>query len=146
MPKFVGKPHKGHTKTIYELIKLDKLNTVADGTEVDYALLMGYKEGPGRKASTGVVTKENKGRDIYKVIGSGELTAKNLIVKAHAFTESAKAAIEANGGKCVILSPSRHIPIEEALAHTAELDKARLEKLIKLRALKAVRDAAKLSV
>ena len=66
-------------------------------------------------------------------------------MKAHAFTESAKAAIEANGGKCVVLSPSRHIPIEIALADTAKLNEERLVKLKALRALKAKSSAAKVS-
>ena len=42
-----------------------------------------------------------------------KLTAKGLTVKAHAFTESAQQAIEANGGKCVVLSPTTHLPLGE---------------------------------
>lgn len=34
------------------------------------------------------------------------MTKKNLTVKAHAFTDSAVKAIEAAGGKCVLLNPS----------------------------------------
>jgi ribosomal protein L18E len=38
------------------------------------------------------------------VVGGGDaLTAKGLTVKAHAFTASARAAIEGNGGTCVVL-------------------------------------------
>lgn len=37
------------------------------------------------------------------VSGPSEYTAKGQTVKAHAFTSSARAAIEANGGTCVIL-------------------------------------------
>eukprot|EP01036_Dinobryon_divergens_P022936 gene22936-31240_t len=144
LPKFVGKPHKGHTKTVYELIKLDMLNSFSDNSEVDYAQLL----------EKGIATKANKSRDIYKVVGvtvpdsddeaaAPVLTAKNLVVKAHAFTESARAAIEAAGGKCIVLSPTRHIPIEEAQADQAKLDAARLVKLKELRALKAKRAAEK---
>ena len=32
--------------------------------------------------------------------------------QAHAFTESAKAAIEGNGGTCVLLSPTTQLPLE----------------------------------
>ena len=32
--------------------------------------------------------------------------------QAHAFTESAKAAIEENGGTCVLLSPTTQLPLE----------------------------------
>ena len=37
------------------------------------------------------------------VSGSEALTTKGLTVKAHAFTASARAAIEGNGGTCVVL-------------------------------------------
>lgn len=80
---------------------------------------------------------------IQKVVGGGELTVKGLTVRAHAFTESAKAAIEANGGTCVVLSPTRHIPIEIAEAENAVKVAARLVKLKALRELKAKTAAAK---
>ena len=103
LPKFVGKPMKGHTKLEYELIKLEFLNECAEGSTVDIASLV----------EKGVATKANKQRNQAKVIGNGELTVKNLTVKAHAFTVSAKAAIEANGGTCILMSPTRPIPLEQ---------------------------------
>lgn len=135
LPKFVGKPMKGHTKTVYELIKLDMLNGIGEGSEVDMSTLL----------DLGVVTKANKGRKIYKVIGGDEeLTAKNLVVKAHKFTESARSAIEAAGGSCILMSPTRAgITLEQATADTAVLDAARLEKLKALRILKKKRNLAK---
>jgi len=135
LPKFVGKPQKNSVKTVYTLIKLSMLNEVPADSEVDYDMLV----------EKGIATKANKGIEIQKVLGGEELTVKGLTVKAHAFTESAKAAIEANGGKCVVLSPSRHIPIEIALADTAKLNEERLVKLKALRALKAKSSAAKVS-
>ena len=71
------------------------------------------------------------------------MTKKNLTVRAHAFTESAKAAIEANGGTCIVLSPTRHIPIEQAQADQEVKDAERLVKLKALRALKAKTAAEK---
>jgi large subunit ribosomal protein L15 len=136
LPKFVGKPQKGHTKTEYELIKLEGLNEVKEGSTVDFAALV----------EQGVATKANKGRKIYKVVGNGELKVKGLTVKAHAFTESARAAIEGNGGTCVVLSPTRPIPLEQAEAEAAEVAAGKLAKLKELRALKAKRDAAKLDL
>jgi large subunit ribosomal protein L15 len=44
-----------------------------------------------------------KGRELVKILGNGKLQAK-LIVKAHAFSETAKAAIEAAGGKVEVIS------------------------------------------
>jgi len=129
LPKFVGKPHKAHKKTEYTLIKLENLNSVPEGSTVDFDSLF----------TAGSVTKSNKGITIHKIIGNGELKVKGLTVKAHAFTESAKAAIEAAGGSCVLLSPTRHIPIEEAMAMQAEKDAASLTKLKALRALKAAK-------
>jgi len=133
LPKFVGSPQKGHTKTEYELIKMGMLNEMPSGATVDFSMLL----------EKGVATKENKGRDIYKVMGGEECKVKGLTVRAHAFTNSAKEAIEAAGGKCVILSPTRHIPIEEALADRAKIDEANLVKLKELRALKAARRSEK---
>lgn len=136
LPKFVGKPMKGHTKTEYELIKIDNLNEAQSGSTVDYASL----------EESGIVTKANKGRKLYKVIGGAEgstLSVKGLTVKAHAFTESAKAAIESNGGKCIIMSPTRPMPLEDAMKEAAEVKAVQLEKLKALRALKQKRDAEK---
>ena len=133
LPKYVGKTMRGHTKTEYALIKLEKLNEVEAGSTVEFKTLL----------EKGIVTKPNKGRDIFKVVGNGELTVKGLTVRAHAFTESAKAAIEANGGNCIILSPTRHIPIEEAMADAKAKKDANLVKLKEFRVLKAKRDEAK---
>lgn len=133
LPKFVGKPMKGHTKTEYELIKLDMLNQCKEGSTVDFEVLV----------AQGVATKANKGVTIQKVVGSGELSVKGLTVKAHAFTESAKAAIEANGGSCLVMSPTRPIPLEQALAEKATVAAEKLVKLKELRVKKAARDAAK---
>ena len=126
---------KGHIKTIYELIKIETLNKLESGSTVDFDTLL----------EKGLATKANKGRKIQKVIGGEELTVKNLIVKAHAFTESAKAAIEANGGQCIVMSPSRPVPLEEALKDTAALDAERLVKLRERRALIAKRDLERLN-
>eukprot|EP00636_Phaeomonas_parva_P009484 CAMPEP_0118852884 /NCGR_PEP_ID=MMETSP1163-20130328/1692_1 /TAXON_ID=124430 /ORGANISM="Phaeomonas parva, Strain CCMP2877" /LENGTH=208 /DNA_ID=CAMNT_0006785353 /DNA_START=173 /DNA_END=799 /DNA_ORIENTATION=+ len=106
LPKFRGKPlGPGHTREIFSIIKLSDLNKMADGSEVDHAKLVDDK----------VLTKVNKGRKIFKVLGNGgELTASGLTVKAHAFTKTAKAAIEAKGGKCVLLSKTTQEVLQEA--------------------------------
>jgi len=135
LPKYVGRTMRGHTKTEYELIKLDMLNGVGEGSEVDMSTLL----------DLGVMTKANKGRKIYKVIGGDEdLTTKGLTVKAHKFTESARSAIEAAGGSCIVMSPTRAgVTLDDAQAMQAVLDAGRLEKLKALRVLKAKRDLAK---
>lgn len=127
LPKFQGSPQKGHTKTEYELIKLDMLNSVEPGSQVSAAQLH----------EIGVLTKPNKGRKIYKVVGGGELTAANLVVKAQAFTVSAKAAIEALGGSCVVMSHTRPLPLAEVQAEKAIIKANNLVKLKALRKLKA---------
>merc|ERR1712194_645923 len=86
----------GHTKKIYGLVKLSMLNTQPEGSTVDYAALIESK----------AATKDKF--KLKKVVSSpGGLT-----VKAHAFTESAKAAIEGKGGTCVLLSPTTQLPLE----------------------------------
>ena len=52
---------------------------------------------------------------LKKVVVSEEaLTAKGITVKAHAFTDSARQAIEGAGGKCITLSPTTDQPLEAA--------------------------------
>merc|ERR1719217_1552629 len=105
LPKFVGRPTgPGHTKTEYEIIKLSYLNSMPEGSEVDYAAL--YEARAIHKTKY----------DLNKVVGGSELTTKGLTVKAHASTDSARAAIEELGGKCVTLSPTTNTPVEEEVA------------------------------
>merc|ERR1719183_2271119 len=83
----------GHQYTKYSLIKLSDLNSLPDGAEVTFEDLLEKK----------TITKCSK-RPLKKVVGGSELTAKNVTIKAHAFTESAKSTIEGLGGKVVMLS------------------------------------------
>ena len=104
LPKFVGRPTgPGHTKTIYNLIPLHELNN-SEGT-VNFDSLI------ETKATTKSSGKVNGGHKV--VVGSQEFTAKGLTVQAHAFTSAAKAAIEANGGKCEYLSPTTDAVLAE---------------------------------
>jgi large subunit ribosomal protein L15 len=93
LPKYVGKPMgPGHTKTIYNIIKTDALNEVASGTTVNFDSLL----------ESGAITKSKHG--IHKIVmGKEEFTAKDIVVQAHAFSASAREAIEQNGGKCQML-------------------------------------------
>mmetsp|Transcript_5016 Transcript_5016/g.7573 ORF Transcript_5016/g.7573 Transcript_5016/m.7573 type:complete len:230 (+) Transcript_5016:43-732(+) len=93
LPKFVGRPTgPGHTKTEYNIIKLDELNGVAAGETVNYSSLFESK----------MITKSKL--DIHKVVvGRADFTAKDITVQANAFTKSAREAIEAAGGKCQLL-------------------------------------------
>jgi len=93
LPKFVGRPMgPGHSKTEYGIVKLNVLNSCAEGSTVDYASLQESK----------LVSKSKY--NLKKVVSGPEgFTAKGLTVKAHAFTASAKSAIESNGGTCVVL-------------------------------------------
>merc|ERR1712196_183416 len=97
----------GHTHTNYAIIPLTALNGLSDGAEVAYADLM----------EKGLCTKSKY--KISKVLGGrieddAELTVSGLTVKAHAFSQTAREAIEGKGGKCITLSKTTHKPIEEA--------------------------------
>lgn len=76
----------------YHGINLDTLQRLVDEgkatDKVDLAMLR----------DNGLVGK----RDLIKILGRGELKAK-LSVEAHAFSKSAKEAIESNGGEAVTL-------------------------------------------
>ena len=84
LPKF------GFSRTRFQvpiaIVNLDQLNNF-DGTV-----------SPETLKSAGVISVLN-----LKVLGRGELK-KSLTVKAHQFSETAKAAIEAAGGKVEVLS------------------------------------------
>ncbi|ELH8525436.1 50S ribosomal protein L15 [Staphylococcus pseudintermedius] len=87
LPLFRRIPKRGFTninRKEYAIVNLDQLNQFEDGTEVTPELLI----------ETGVVKNEKAG---IKVLGNGSLE-KKLTVKAHKFSASAKAAIEAKGG------------------------------------------------
>jgi len=101
LPKWVGKPTgPGHQKKIYGLVKTGMLNGMPEGSTVDYAALMEAK-----------LASKSKYK-LKKVVSSAdELTVKGLTVKAHAFSASARASIEAQGGTCVLLSPTTNKPL-----------------------------------
>ena len=71
-------------KNVYQPVNIEKLNAFSAGTVVDPAALK----------AAGIVRRS---RDAVKILGRGELTVA-LTVKAHAFSESAKAKITAAGG------------------------------------------------
>ncbi len=70
-------------------INVGSLNCFEDGAEVDVKALM----------KAGVLKKSG---DALKVLANGEVT-KKLTVKANAFSEAAKAKIEAAGGKAEVV-------------------------------------------
>jgi large subunit ribosomal protein L15 len=82
---------KNINRVEYRGINLDALQILADKTKsgnVDLALLM----------DNGLASRN----DLIKILGRGELKAK-LDVKVHAFSATAKAAIENAGGTAVTL-------------------------------------------
>ncbi|MCB0597530.1 MAG: 50S ribosomal protein L15 [Lewinellaceae bacterium] len=77
---------KNPTRVVYTPINLDRLQRIADKFNLDTVDLNALVE-------NGIVNKNDK----VKILGGGELKAK-LTVQAHAFSASAKQAIEALGG------------------------------------------------
>ncbi len=92
MPLYRRIPKRGftnrNTKDIVA-INVSALERFESGTEVDIAALL----------SSGVIKNE---RDGVKILGNGELS-KKLTVKVNAFSEGAKAKIEAAGGTCEVI-------------------------------------------
>ena len=72
----------------YAVVNVESLNRFEPGTVVDVTALSG----------SGLV----KGDRPIKILGNGELS-RALTVKAHGFSETAKAKIEAAGGKVEVL-------------------------------------------
>jgi len=94
MPLIRRIPKRGFNNTgfgtRYIAVNLESLNQFDDGARVDVAALKaaGLANGPG---------------DGVKILGDGDLT-KKLTVRAHAFSASARAKIEAKGGACEVVS------------------------------------------
>ncbi len=74
----------------YHVVNLDTLEAFAGGNEIN----------PDELRARGLVAKQG----LVKVLGRGELT-RALTVRAHAFSESAKSAIEGAGGRVEIVPP-----------------------------------------
>jgi large subunit ribosomal protein L15 len=96
IPKLPG--FKNRFKKVYAVVNVSKLSRFADGTKVDAEAL--------REA--GLV----KGDEQIKILGAGRMK-RRLTVEAHAFTGSAREAIEKAGGTVTILGepePSEEQP------------------------------------
>jgi large subunit ribosomal protein L15 len=92
MPLYRRIPKRGFTniwKKEYAILNLDDLNRFEAGSEITPELLLKHRI--VRKLSDGV-----------KVLGDGTLE-KNLTVKAHKFSKTAVAKIEAAGGKAEVI-------------------------------------------
>ena len=91
-PLFMRLPKRGFTnfnKLEYAIVNLDQLNTFEAGTVVC----------PKALKEAGLIKKELDG---VKVLGNGTLE-KAITVKAHKFSKSALAAIQAAGGKTEVI-------------------------------------------
>ncbi len=93
MPLYRRLPKKGFTNIFaktYSQINVSDLNKFADGTEVTAEVLKA--EGIVKKVNDGIV-----------VLGRGDLTAKNLTVKAARFSATAAEKIVNAGGKAEVV-------------------------------------------
>jgi large subunit ribosomal protein L15 len=99
LPKFVGRPMgSSYTPKNYAPISLSALNKAKDGETVDWQALRDI-----RAVNKNKYMSKSRKYKLAKVVNIGKLDTKNLIVKANAFDPEAKAAIEANGGKTILL-------------------------------------------
>lgn len=91
-PLFQRLPKRGFTninRKEYAIVNIDILNQFEEGTEITPEFLV----------ETGLVKNLKSG---LKVLGNGKLE-KKLTVRAHKFSQSAKDAIEAAGGKVEVI-------------------------------------------
>jgi len=87
-------------RVAYKGINLDTLQELIDTKKVkaiDAELLV----------SNGLASK----KDLIKILGRGELTSK-IEVTVHAYSGTAKAAIEAKGGKASVIESIHNKPVE----------------------------------
>ncbi len=93
MPIYRRLPKRGFTNIFaktYTEINVTAFNSFEDGAVIDAASLK----------AAGIIKKINDG---VKVLGRGELTAKNITVQAAKFTKSAEEKIAAAGGKAEVI-------------------------------------------
>ena len=93
MPIYRRLPKRGFTNVfakVYTEINVTALNSFEDGATVTAESLK----------AAGIIKKINDG---VKVLGRGELTAKNITVQAAKFTKSAIDKIAAAGGKAEVI-------------------------------------------
>ncbi len=93
MPLVRRLPKRGFTnvfRTEYVVVNVDRLNIFEDGMTVT----------PVELIEAGIIKNILDG---VKILGNGELTAKNLTVVAAKFTATAKEKIEAVGGKAEVI-------------------------------------------
>jgi len=88
LPKF---GFKNINRVEYVGINLDMLNTIAEAKNITEFTFETFRE-------NGLVSA----KDRIKILGRGELN-KSLTVSAHAFSASAKQAIEAKGGVATVI-------------------------------------------
>jgi len=96
MPLIRRLPKRGFnhpSKTVYHVVNVGALNAFDDGAEItpETIAAAGLARGPA---------------DGVKILGTGDLK-KKLTVKAHAFSASARAKIEAAGGRCEAFSGAK---------------------------------------
>ncbi len=103
LPKLPG--FKNPFKKIYTVVNISKFKRFPDGSKVDAAAL----------AEAGLV---RVGLDV-KVLGTGGLDRK-LTVVAHAFSSSAREAIELKGGTVTVIGEPRKIGPKRLAAKTAK--------------------------
>ncbi|MBC7343414.1 MAG: 50S ribosomal protein L15 [Clostridia bacterium] len=80
---------KNVNRKVMTVVNLDRLNGFADGTQVTPELLV----------ESGIIKEI---RDGVKILGQGDLK-RSLVVRAHAFSESAAKKIEAAGGRAEVV-------------------------------------------
>lgn len=83
---------KNPARIAFSPVNIASLNGFEDGSVVDATALV----------TLGIVDRCEKGG--IKILAKGELTVKNLVVKANAFSATAKAKIEALGGTCEVVA------------------------------------------
>jgi len=82
---------RGALRDVYTIINVEDLGQFAPDTRVEPAVLV----------ASGLMTPA-EGRGLIKVLGNGEIDHA-LTVRAHKFSESARAKIEASGGTIEII-------------------------------------------
>ena len=123
MPIYRLVPKRGFkniNRVEYSPINLSTLQKLADKTQQTEITLELMK-------ANGLISLKDK----IKILGNGEVTSK-LTVTAHAFSASAKEAIEKNGGKCIVLTVNGG-DVKKGEKEKGEKEKVEKEKVVEVK-------------
>lgn len=105
LPKYPGRSQRSYDSVSRQILHLSDLNTFAENEKIDVDALV-------RK---GLLQKKKSEKILFKIVaGKDKLIAKNLVVKAHAFSAAALEELQLNGGRGIVIASQQGNPSNDS--------------------------------